>query len=188
MSEKLRHSPEHKAEAVEKTSVESKQNLERIHEAAKLAEQDPLQKHVESLAKSAEAKAKSSKELHNDDKHGESAPLHFGVQKQLKSDSYKRTMSKIQHQLPLPQRALSKVIHQPVIEAVSAGAAKTVARPSGFLFGSIVAFLGSAAFLYMAKHYGFTYNYAVLFILFVGGFALGLLLEAVYRLFRRRSA
>lgn len=187
MSEQLHTSGEFKTEAID-TSAESEKNQERLQERAEQAEQDPLQKHVESLAHAAEQQAISGKELHVGDKQGESSAQTFGVQKRLKNDSYKRTIRKVQSQLPLPARVASRIIHQPVVDAVSNAAAKTVARPSGFLGGSIVAFLGSSAFLYMTKHYGFTYNYAVLFMLFIGGFVLGLLLELVVRIIIRRKA
>jgi hypothetical protein len=186
MSEQLRTGGEHGAESID-TSAEVQKNLESLQEKAEQAEQDPLQKHVESLARAAETQAISGKELNVGDKQGESSSQTFGIQKQLKKDAYKRTISKVQSQLPLPERVISRVIHQPVVDSVSNVAGKTVARPSGFFFGSLFALLGSSAFLYMSKHYGFTYNYAVLFILFVGGFALGLVLELLYRLVVRRK-
>lgn len=187
MSERLAHSPEHKTEAID-ASAEVEKNLERLNEAAEQAEKDPLQKHVESLAKAAESQAVSGKELNVGDKQGESSSQTFGVHKQLKTDAYKRTIKKVQTKLPAPERVMSKVIHQPAVDAVSNVTAKTIARPSGFFGGSLFAFLGSAAFLYMAKFYGFSYNYAVLFMLFVGGFVLGLLVELLWRaIFRRRA-
>jgi hypothetical protein len=187
MSEQLRSSGEHGVESID-TSAEVQKNLERLQEKAEQAEKDPLQKHVESLAKAAETQAVSGKELNVGDKQGESSNQTFGVQKQLKADAYKKTIRKIQSQLPLPERVASRIIHQPVVDALSNVASKTVARPSGFFFGSLVALLGSSAFLYMAKNYGFTYNYAVLFMLFVGGFALGLILELLFRVVVRRKA
>ena len=187
MSEKLHNNGEHKTESID-TSVESQKALERLSEKAEQAEKDPLQKHVESLEQAAKLEAVSGKEANVGDKQGESSGQTFGVHKALKKDSYKRTLTKIQSHLSAPQRVMSKVIHQPVVDAVSNATAKTVARPSGFLGGSIIAFLGSSVFLYMAKHYGYTYNYAVLFMLFVGGFALGLILELLVRTFFRRKA
>lgn len=188
MSENLQNSGEYATEALN-ASVESQKNLERLQEAAKQAEQDPLQKHVESLARSAEAQAISGKELNVGDKQGESGQQTFGIHKQLKADAYKHIIRKIRSQLKAPDRVLSRIVHQPVIDAISNATAKTVARPSGFLGGSTVAFIGSAVFLYMARKYGFTYNYAVVFMLFVAGFAVGIVLELFLRLiFRRKSS
>ncbi len=187
MSEQLRGSVEHGAESID-TSVESQKHLEKLREQAEQAERDPLQKHVESLAKSAEAQAVSGKEFNVGDKQGEDTAQTFGVQKELKIDSYKRTLRKIRSALPLHERAMSRVVHQPVVETVSNAASKTIARPSGFLGGAVIAFLGTSLFLYMAKHYGYSYNYAVLFMLFVGGFATGLLIELLVKLTFKRSS
>jgi len=53
----------------------------------------------------------------------------------------------------------------------------------------LVAFLGTAGFLFLTKYFGYSYNYTVLMVLFVGGFALGLILELILRtlLFKTRS-
>jgi hypothetical protein len=74
---------------------------------------------------------------------------------------------------------LSKVIHQPVVRAVSEVAAKTISRPSGLLGGGIVAFLGSAGYLYFTKYIGLPYNYFIFTLLFLGGFVVGLSLELI---------
>lgn len=186
MSEKLQSSGE-QLPSVE-VSAESEKNLGRLREAAKQAEKDPIQKHVESLQKSVEAQAISGKELNVGDRQGENSNQSFGVQKELKADAYKRTLRKVQSNLPVPARVFSKVVHQPVIDAISSVAGKTIARPSAFLGGSFFALLGSAVLLYMTKNYGFTYNYAVIFMLFVGGFAVGLVLELLLRVVLRRKA
>ena len=186
MSEQLRSHGEQLTENID-ASVESQKNLERLNEAAEQAEKDPLQKHVESLAKAAEQQAISGKEVNIGDKQGESSAQTFGVHKQLKTDAYKRSLKKIQSHLHAPERIASRIIHQPAVEAVSNVTAKTAARPSGFLTGSFVALLGSALFLYMARHYGYTYNYAVIFILFLGGFLVGLIIELLFKLVFRRQ-
>jgi len=102
-------------------------------------------------------------------------PTH--INRELKGITLRRELQQLRRQLPAPQRALSKFVHQPIIRAVSEGAAKTVSRPSGLLGGGLVAFMGTSGYLYLARHQGFTYNYAVFLVLFVGGFALGLILE-----------
>jgi hypothetical protein len=74
---------------------------------------------------------------------------------------------------------LSRVVHQPVVRAVSEAAGKTVSRPSGMLGGGLVAFIGSLGYLYLTKHIGFEYNFTVFLVLFAGGFVLGVVLELV---------
>jgi hypothetical protein len=94
-----------------------------------------------------------------------------------KKAAKQRQQLRIQRQLPAPKRALSRVIHQPVVRAISDASSSTISRPSGLLGGGLVAFLGTTSYLYLAKHLGFTYNYLVFLLLFVGGFAIGLILE-----------
>lgn len=110
------------------------------------------------------------------------------VSRELKKEALRRTMTRVRKQLSAPARSFSKVIHQPVVDAVSQVGSKTVARPSGLLGGSICAFIGSSSFLWLAKHYGFNYNYLLFFLLFVGGFALGMVIELALFAFRRKRA
>lgn len=91
----------------------------------------------------------------------------------------KRQLAQVQRKLPARDRQLSKLIHQPVVRLVSESAAATVTRPSGLLGGGLVAFLGSTGYLVFTKHIGLSYNYFVFILLFVGGFALGLVLELI---------
>ena len=102
-------------------------------------------------------------------------PTH--VNSELKGITLRRELQQIRRKLPAPQRALSRTIHQPVVRVISAAADKTVSRPSGLLGGGMVAFLGTSGYLYLAKQYGFTYNYLVFLVLFIGGFGLGLIIE-----------
>jgi hypothetical protein len=110
------------------------------------------------------------------------------VNTELKNITLNRELVHIRRQLPRPDRALSKVIHQPVIRAVSESASKTVTRPSGLLGGGIVAFIGTSSYVYFTKHIGVSYNYLLFVVFFVSGFALGLLLElALWLTLNRRK-
>jgi len=186
MSEKLHHNS-HERMPTSPESLEHHKNLERLREnAERAAEQDPLKNNVESLAKTVELEAISGKEMNVGDKQAESSNHSFGVSKELKSDSYKSTLESIRKKLPMRDRVMSRAIHQPAVEAVSEAASKTVARPSGLLGGSTIAFMGTALFLYLANHFGYSYNYTVLFVLFVAGFAAGLVLEFPVRLILKK--
>ena len=110
------------------------------------------------------------------------------VNQELRQQTWNRSMTRVRKHLSVPARTFSKVVHQPVVAALSDAGEKTIARPSGLLFGGICAFVGSSFFLYMAKHYGFTYNYLFFVLFFIGGFAVGLVIEAVVNLVRRRHA
>lgn len=115
------------------------------------------------------------------------APSELYVNQELKEQTWNRSMTRVRKHLSAPNRAFSKVIHQPAVDVVSRAGAKTVARPSGLLMGSIFAFLGSSFFLWMSKHYGFRYNYLVFFMFFVGGFAVGIVVEMLMFVFRRKK-
>lgn len=188
MSEKLSQGNERFVESID-TSVETQKHLEKLQEKAELAEKDPFQGHIESLNKAAVQEAVSGKEFNVGDKHAENSQQTFGTSKQLKTEAYKRTLNRIQSNLSIPDRVFSKIIHQKAIDSASNVAAKTVARPSAFLGGSIGALVGSAVLLYVSRHNGFTYNYAAIFILFVAGFFVGALAELTVKLlFRKRSS
>lgn len=186
MSEKLSIGGEKFVESID-TSAESQKNLEKRLEQAEAVDKDSIERHIESLNRSVEQQAISGKELNVGDKTTESSQQTFGHTKHLKADAFKRAQKNIRSNLSAPDKVMSKLIHQPVIDSVSNAASKTVARPSVLLGGGIGAFAGSAALLYLAKHNGFTYNYTVIFVLFIGGFFVGALAELLIKaLFRRK--
>jgi len=107
------------------------------------------------------------------------------INKDLKALKYKRTLQSVRKDLKPTERVLSKVIHNQTVDAVSQAAEKTVARPSGLLFGGICAFIGSSLFLWVSKHYGYEYNFLLFALFFLGGFGLGLILELAMRSMRK---
>jgi hypothetical protein len=104
------------------------------------------------------------------------------INRELKSITLRRELNGLQRKESMPERTLSKVIHQPVVRKVSEVASGTVSRPSGILGGGVLAFIGTSSYLYLAKHMGFEYNFGVFILLFVGGFVLGLVLEMIVHL------
>lgn len=150
------------------------------HEKRELAPVKELEKQVKH-----EAVAGKELPVHEKAHHSESPLL---VNRELKQQTWSRTMTRVRKHLSAPNRAFSKVIHQPAVNALSEVGGKTVARPSGLLMGGLCAFLASSVVLWMAKYYGFAYNYLLFLIVFAGGFALGLVLEFVFWIFRRKKA
>lgn len=187
MSEQLRTTGENSVEQLD-TNGEMQKLKEQLESEAKQADKDPLQKHVESLQARAEAQAISGKEVSQVENHAKDETHSFGITRELKQDAYNRTLKKIQGNLGTSDRIFSKVVHQPVIEKVSNGLAKTIARPSAFLGGSLGALLGSAILVYMSRHYGFSYNYAAVFATFVIGYITALTIESIVRFFRRNNS
>jgi hypothetical protein len=120
------------------------------------------------------------------DEKASQAPSPSYINRELKQITLHCELKAIRRKLPAPQRALSRIIHQPAVRAASEAAGKTVSRPSGLLGGGLVALLGTSGYLYLARHIGFQYNYGVFLALFAGGFAFGLIVElAVSLAFRR---
>lgn len=149
----------HHAELAEKARHEkAKENINKIQELAKLEAE------------------KSHKITAQEDSKSDSASL-AGMHNSLKTNAYNRVLSETQRKLNKPVRAFSKFTHSPVVDKISNISAQTIARPSGFLGGSIFAFLGSSVVYYFSKHYGFKYNYILVFMFFVGGYVVGALLE-----------
>lgn len=142
---------------------------------------------VAELHKLAEQHATSKEDIHADRLEEPATDTYLGTQKEIKDQAYQQTLLATQRKLPKTTRRFSQLVHNNAVDVVSETSAKTIARPSGLLGGSIVAFFGSVIFLYCARHYGFQYNYLVLFILFAGGFVVGAFIEAlVWLLYRRR--
>lgn len=175
MSEKHRvhHEVDHQPE----------RHVEHQEQAQKQAPEKPRQHHEKSheniakIRELARQEAEASQKVRQREDEPDQADSSFGLQHSLKATAYERILAKTQQHLPKAARVFSRLTHNPAIDKVSSLSAATVARPSGFLGGSIVAFLGSATTLYMAKHYGFRYNYFVLFVLFIAGYAVGATIE-----------
>jgi hypothetical protein len=174
MSERLTITPEKSTETLALPTAEQAEPLRKN-------EKDPVEALQEARTKvhettKAETQTNPVEELQAAEKAAKPAqPLH--VNRELKNITLNRELTVIRRKLSVPQRALSKVIHQPVIRAVSEPLGKTVSRPSGLLGGGLVALIGTSGYLYIAQRNGQQYQYTVFLALFAGGFILGLLLE-----------
>lgn len=189
MGEKLKHSAEHKGEAVNEALRKQVETLQQKAESEARSTKHELKDDLENIRSAVESNAKSKHEHDSKHKNEQERPEKDQpvlVNKELKNVAYRRTLKRTQGKLAAPERAFSKVIHNPVVEAVSEFGAKTVARPSGVLLGGIFAFAGSAAFLWIVRHYGYEYNYLLFALFFVGGFFVGLGVELGIKLASRK--
>lgn len=185
MSEKVSHSHEHHTSP--ETVEASHERSEAKHEHEKPAErlEKAQETSIESIRDTIKHEAlKAADEVpHPIRQEPHDSPTSIG--KDLKDQALYRTLKNLRHHLSPADRSLSRIVHQPVVDAASELGSKTVARPSGILSGGICAFVGSLTFLYLAKHDGYRYNYLLFFIFFVGGFAIGLVIELLLSLIRR---
>lgn len=156
------------------------------HSGETAQELEQSQDRLETIRQSVEQANSTSEQAQLPGDETSNAPPPRYVNKELKNMALKRSLKQIQRELPAPQRVLSRLVHQPVLKALSEASAKTVTRPSGLLGGGLCAFVGSLVYLYLTKHVGMTYNYFLFSLLFVGGFVVGLILELVWRLVRPR--
>lgn len=141
--------------------------------------------NTEAIRHSVDKEARSTAELQSS--HSEKAPAtsqHL-VDAQLKDIKLARLLTSVRKQLNAPDKLLSRVVHAKAVETVSAAAEKTVARPIGLLGGGISALLGSSYVFYMARHYGFRYNFLLFILLFIGGYLVFSILELVFRVVTR---
>lgn len=165
------------------------ENLKRLEAAAeKAAEQDAPENSLERLQEQAAEQAVSSQEYTVGERESAPATHTFGAHKQLKADSYKRTLSHLRAKLNPTEKVLSKHIHSKRAEKIDAVASQTVARPWGILAGGLCAFVGSLIVLIFANHLGFRYNFTVFLVLFFGGYAAGTILEMAGKLISKKRA
>ncbi len=177
MSEKLQaNSPEQQRNSPEASSEQSRKNIERIKQ---LAEQEKgiSEDQLEKIKQSVESESISREDIRSrTESEQPKAPLQYN-QKELKAASFNKTLAQVRSKLPAPERALSKIVHQKTVEKISDIGSKTVARPSGIMGGGLLALLGSSFVLIIAKRYGFAYNYSLIILLYIGGFAIGIIVE-----------
>ena len=170
--EQLLPPPEHHEALPTHDQVESRIQ----HEKESVLDVHEAQERVQEVIQ--ETKPESAREaLEAADNVDNGQPVSTYIDTKLRELSYWREQNNIRRQLSAPQRALSRLIHQPVVRAVSEGTAKTAARPSGLLGGGMLAFLGTSGYLYLARHMGFPYNSGVFLAFFCGGFLLGVVIE-----------
>lgn len=143
---------------------------------------------IDKLQESIHKEALSSEEITVGEEFTDSDRHIMGVHRELKDDAYRRTIQKVRGHLNPVDRAFSKVVHNRIMNPISEASGKTVGRPSGLLGGGIAALAGSCVVLYMAKYYGFRYNFTIFLLLLAGGFATGLLIELLFRFLRRKRA
>lgn len=99
--------------------------------------------------------------------------------KTAREASYKKTMKRVQQELPAPARLFSKVIHNPAIERASDAIGNTVARPNAILSGSITAIILVSSVYLLARHVGFALQGPETILAFLVGWALGILFDVL---------
>lgn len=131
--------------------------------------------HLEALntAKKTKSSSKKSKKSNN-----RSASSKRGtINKKQRNDSYKRTMTRVQSELPIATRAFSKIIHNKVIEKTSDIIAGTIARPNAMLSGSVVAFVLTLLTYTVSKTIGYKLSGFETIAAFIIGWIIGIIYD-----------
>jgi translation elongation factor EF-G len=184
------HLPKHHGEKYEALSEhelsEHQEKLKKHHEAAAEKAEKKSPEELEEIRSHAEKEAKSAQEmLHEaskDSVSNESEPQFINYE--LKEIARQRLLKLARRHLPRYSRAMSKAIHQPVVDATSEVVAKTVGRPSGIIGGGLLALVGTTIYYYITRHYGYSYNSFVFLLLMLVGFVLGWCIEITYKLLK----
>jgi hypothetical protein len=162
------------------TELESKAHEERAEKAKKFSNAE-----IEHLKNAAEQASVNAKELNIREGESSYQPAQSFVNKEIKEMAYNRLLIRARNQMTSPQKLMSKIIHQQILEDISESTANTVARPSGILGGGIVALIGTSTYYYLTKTYGYSYNYFIFIGLLGLGFIAGWSLEVILKLSRR---
>ncbi len=186
MSERLHHKHEAHEKHQPKTETHQEKRIEQHHDSEAKKARHEHKDHIEKILDKVEKEAKEAEEIkdfNKDDSHHTAGPITIGAE--LRKRSIKDNLKKIQRELPAPQKAFSKVIHQPAINAVSEVGEKTIARPTPLLWGGLFSLAISILVLTACRYYGYRYNFLLGMAGFVGGFFLGLLIESFASLGRK---
>jgi hypothetical protein len=100
--------------------------------------------------------------------------------------NYTHTMNTLRHQLEPMSRNFSKFIHTPIVEKTSEMLENTVARPSVAVGATWTALIVGSTFYLVARHYGYQLSGSELIFSFIVGAFVGLLIEGLVFMFRRR--
>ena len=113
-------------------------------------------------------------------------PSPLTLERQLRHDSYKTSLKRLQRHLTPTQRRFSRVVHQTTIEDISQALSETICRPYGLLGAGLAGVIGSTVLMALADKRAFSYNYYWVLVFLAGGFILGLLVEWLVSLTQRR--
>jgi hypothetical protein len=178
--------PEHAPQSVERG--EKPRDIERAPEVLdRKAEVSPEshedhEKNIEKARDEVNKEAISGREVSGgeDKPKGEDSPA---PRYRSRKESYNHTMQSVRNEMSAPERAFSKVIHNPVVERASEVVGSTVARPNAILSGSLFAGLATLILYLTARHYGFELRGAETIITFVLGWAAGILFDILRGMF-----
>jgi translation elongation factor EF-G len=187
MSEKAPHNYGERIEPLdEHEASQAHERIKHIHENAP-EKAEKSSEEIEKISQDAHHEAKSTEEMLHEANKGSTTeekepPL---ITFELKEIAYQRLLKRARRHLPTYSRTMSKIIHQPAVDAVSEAVSKTIGRPSGIIGGGLLALAGTSIYYYLAKHYGYSYNSFVFLLLMSVGFVIGWSAEVIFKLLKK---
>lgn len=105
------------------------------------------------------------------------------ISKKQKNESFKRTMTRVQSELPITERIFSKVIHNKTVEKASNIIGNSIARPNLILSGAFSAFLLTLITYWIAKRVGYQLSGSETITAFIVGWIIGIVYDYLKLLF-----
>jgi hypothetical protein len=184
MSERLNQHHEDAHEIGKQDFDKYERKLERNIESKAENARHEHKESIDKILKTIEREAKKSGETGIERKTPETSRgnAHAGtVTADLRNQALKSNLKKVQKELSSSEKRFSRMVHNPSVEMISEAASKTIARPSGLLFGGIFALVSNVVVLFVIRYYGYEYNYLIGAGSFIVGFFFGLVIEFIYR-------
>lgn len=99
------------------------------------------------------------------------------INKKQRDESYKKTIARVQGELPASNRLFSKIIHNKTVESISDFIAATIARPNALLAGSVVAFVLTLITYTVSKTIGYKLSGYETITAFIIGWVIGIVYD-----------
>ena len=99
------------------------------------------------------------------------------IGKKQREESYKKTIKRVQGELPTGSRTFSKIIHNKSVEKISDITGNTIARPNAILSGSITAFILTLLAYTVAKTIGYKLSGFETIAAFILGWLIGIIYD-----------
>jgi len=160
-------------------SAEQRERLSNPETAGNLDIESSEKKEARARVEALETAVKIEKGSAEKEKQAKSAPTRRrgAISKKEKEASFKKHMKDVQAQLPVRERAFSKLIHNPVVEKTSEFIGATIARPNAILAGAVVAFFAVLGVYLLARNLGYVLSGFETIAAFAIGWVIGLLYD-----------
>jgi flagellar biosynthesis/type III secretory pathway protein FliH len=189
MSERTPHTPHEQFEITAEHAPDTDKEAEKKRHEQLEEHEHNKQEKIEQIRTTADKEAKSTEQMldeaSREPSSQENEPAFINYE--IKEVAYQRLLKRTRGHLSPYARTMSKIIHQPAVDAASEVVSKTVGRPSGIIGGGLTALLGTSVYYYLTKHFGYTYNPFVFLVLMFVGFIIGWIAEIVYESLKAAS-